>query len=115
MVLALRGRGEGRPSVLLPWFGLDAGVTALAFESIFSSTAPWRRIYLDLPGQGKSPAVAANSDAVLNAVAETIESVLGAEASASAWVGLRAHDGQRAEAIAQVVVIPDDVVGEPIG
>jgi pimeloyl-ACP methyl ester carboxylesterase len=78
MVLAARDRGEGRPIVLLPWFGLDGIVMALAFESTFADISGWRRIYLDLPGTGGSPAVAANSDAVLDAVSETVESALGA-------------------------------------
>jgi pimeloyl-ACP methyl ester carboxylesterase len=78
MVLAARDRGEGRPIVLLPWFGLDGIVMALAFESTFADISGWRRIYLDLPGTGGKPAVAANSDAVLDAVSETVESALGA-------------------------------------
>ena len=58
MVLAVRDLGAGRPIVLLPWFGLDGGVTALAFEPVFAETTEWRRIYVDLPGTGGSAAVA---------------------------------------------------------
>lgn len=78
MALSARVRGEGRPIVLLPWYGLDSAVMALAFEPIFSASSGWRRIYLDLPGTGSSPPVAPNSDAVIDAVRATIESILGA-------------------------------------
>lgn len=78
MVLAVRQSGAGQPIVALPWFGLDGGVTALAFEPVFAESAGWRRIYVDLPGTGRSAPVAPNSDAVLDAVCETVESVLGA-------------------------------------
>lgn len=79
MVLAVTVRGEGRPIVLLPWFGLDSAVMAAAFEPVFSATTGWRRIYVDLPGTGRSSPVAANSDAVLDAVRETVDSIVGAE------------------------------------
>jgi len=77
MVLAVRERGAGRPIVLLPWFGLDGGVTELAFEPAFAEPTGWRRIYIDLPGTGRSAAVAPNSDAVLDAVRGTVDSVVG--------------------------------------
>jgi pimeloyl-ACP methyl ester carboxylesterase len=78
-VLSTRIRGEGRPIVLLPWFSLDQAVMAAAFEPVFAATTGWRRIYLDLPGTGGSSAAAVGplSDAVLDAVQETVESVLG--------------------------------------
>ena len=87
MVLSTRVFGEGRPIVLLPWFSLDSAVMATAFEPVFAAVSPadsssdpgWRRIYLDLPGTGGSPPVAPTSDAVLDAVGDTVESVVGAE------------------------------------
>jgi pimeloyl-ACP methyl ester carboxylesterase len=79
MVLAVREHGAGRPVVLLPWFGLAGGVTELAFEPAFAETTGWRRIYVDLPGTGRSAAVAPNSDAVLEAVRETVDSVVGTD------------------------------------
>lgn len=70
-------RGEGRPIVLLPWFGLDQAVMAEACEPVFSTISGWSRIYLDLPGTGGSPPVDPRSDAVLDAVAETVDSTIG--------------------------------------
>jgi pimeloyl-ACP methyl ester carboxylesterase len=107
MVLAVRDLGAGRPIVLLPWFGLDGGVTALAFEPVFAETTEWRRIYVDLPGTGGSTAVAPNSDAVLDAVRETVKSVLGPEPYLLAGcsyggylaAGLARRDPDRVEAL----------------
>jgi pimeloyl-ACP methyl ester carboxylesterase len=77
MVLSVRRHGAGRPIVLLPWFGLDGAVTAMAFEPAFSATSGWRRVYVDLPGTGNSPTIAATSDAILDAVADTIHATVG--------------------------------------
>jgi pimeloyl-ACP methyl ester carboxylesterase len=98
VVLNTREVGTGRPLVVLPGFGLDAGVMAACFEPAFSSTtgrnnAPEppsgghpvpsilpvvpggvRRIYVDLPGMG-SPTGDPTSEAVLAAVVDTLERV----------------------------------------
>lgn len=77
MVLSVRSYGNGRPVVLLPWFGLDGSVTEKAFEPVFRETSGWQRFYLDLPGTGNSTPVAATSDAVLDTVAETVGELVG--------------------------------------
>lgn len=76
-MLSVTERGEGRPLVLLPGFGLSAALMAAAFEPAFSAQQEVRRIYIDLPGVGRSPAVAPHSDAVLDAVCETIDRLVG--------------------------------------
>ena len=63
--------------MLLPWFGLDRAVMAAAFEPALAATDDVRRIYIDLPGTGGSPPAGPSSDAVLEAVTETVESVIG--------------------------------------
>jgi pimeloyl-ACP methyl ester carboxylesterase len=50
---------------------------AAAFEPVFAQAPDWSRIYLDLPGTGMSEPVPARSDAVLDAVAATVEEMLG--------------------------------------
>ncbi len=77
MVLSTQFRGAGAPVVLLPWFSLDQAVMAAAFEPVFTTAPGWRRVYLDLPGTGASPAVDPRSDAVLDAVLATIDATLG--------------------------------------
>ncbi|SOD71000.1 pimeloyl-ACP methyl ester carboxylesterase [Jatrophihabitans sp. GAS493] len=75
--------GLGAPILVLPWFGLDGTVTAAAIEPAFERVARsgnpgnWRRLYLDLPGTGDSDPVAPTSDAVLDAIEETVETLLG--------------------------------------
>jgi pimeloyl-ACP methyl ester carboxylesterase len=77
MVLSVRSYGEGRPVIVLSWFGLDSTVAAGAFEPVFSEPSGWQRLYLDLPGTGNSAPVGASSDAVLDAVAHTIRELVG--------------------------------------
>jgi pimeloyl-ACP methyl ester carboxylesterase len=76
MALSTQLCGEGRPLVLLPWFGLDGSVMAAAWEPVLADTG-WQRMYIDLPGTGESDPVEPRSDAVADAVAETIDSLTG--------------------------------------
>ena len=75
MALTLEVRGDGTPVVLLPWFGLSHAVMEAAFEPIFTQLEGWRRTYVDLPSIGTSPPVAPTSDAVLDAVQDSIASL----------------------------------------
>ncbi|MEJ7630652.1 MAG: alpha/beta hydrolase [Nocardioidaceae bacterium] len=47
-----------------------------AFEPVFSTAQNWRRIYVDLPGTGGSPRVDPQSDAVLDAMHESVTTLL---------------------------------------
>jgi pimeloyl-ACP methyl ester carboxylesterase len=85
-VLTATLHGEGRPIVMLPGFGLDGAVMAAACEPAFAQLPAgqdghagqrWRRIYLDLPGTGASPAGKPTADAVLAAVQDTIAELVG--------------------------------------
>jgi pimeloyl-ACP methyl ester carboxylesterase len=77
MPLAATILGDGQPIVLLPWFGHDGSAMARAFEPVFVPESPWQRIYLDPPGTGDSSPVEPSSDAVLDAVGETVRSIVG--------------------------------------
>lgn len=77
MSLVGETRGEGVPIVLLPWFGLDRSVMAAAFEPAIEGSAGWQRVYVDLPGCGRSPAGAESSDGVVDAVCDYIDANLG--------------------------------------
>jgi pimeloyl-ACP methyl ester carboxylesterase len=72
-------RGRGRPLVLLPSFSLDHVAMAAAFEPVLRDATGWCRIYLDLPGTGRSPAGLPSSDAVLDDVVSTIQHLVGDE------------------------------------
>lgn len=49
-------RGSGRPVVILHGGGLDHRHMMDALEPVFAATEGWRRLYVDLPGHGRSPA-----------------------------------------------------------
>lgn len=48
--------GTGRPLLLIHGFGPDHRLMSGCFEPVFEKRAGWRRVYLDLPGMGKTPA-----------------------------------------------------------
>lgn len=71
--------GEGIPLVVIHGMPLDRAATIFEFEPVLSSRPGWRRIYLDLPGHGTSPAAASitNPDELLAVLAEFVEALLG--------------------------------------
>ncbi len=78
MTLHLQVHGDGGdPLVVLPSFGFDHTSMAAAIEPAFTEVSGWRRLYVDLPGTGDSPAhYPPRSDAVLDAVVATIQAEL---------------------------------------
>ncbi|HEX5594989.1 MAG TPA: alpha/beta hydrolase [Micromonosporaceae bacterium] len=76
MQLASIEHGDGFPLVCLPWFGLDGTVMAAAFEPALAQQPGLRRIYVDLPGCGRSPGGPADSDAVLDTVFDFIDQAI---------------------------------------
>jgi pimeloyl-ACP methyl ester carboxylesterase len=76
MILSARSHGDGRPIVVLPWFALAGAAAEAAFEPALSPMGGWRRVYVDLPGTGSSPPVASTSDAVLDAVAASVDALV---------------------------------------
>lgn len=72
-----REYGQGRPIVFLHGWTMDRRVEADTYEKIFAGR-PWRRLYPDLPGMGRSLAKPglANQDDVLEAMLSFIDQVL---------------------------------------
>jgi pimeloyl-ACP methyl ester carboxylesterase len=70
--------GRGRPLLMLHGWPLDHRSMKGAFEPLFADRPGWRRIYLDLPGMGRSgaPAWITGQDQVLNVLLEFIDAVL---------------------------------------
>ena len=65
--LHYRLEGEGRPVLLLHGRPTDHRAMVGAFEPIFKERAGWQRIYVDLPGMGKTTGgrwLAGNDDVV---------------------------------------------------
>lgn len=73
--------GEGHPLLVLHGLGLDHVGLSEELEPLFEDRAPWRRIYLDLPGMGMTPGAEdlASADAILDLIAVVIESKIGDE------------------------------------
>ena len=55
-VLSAREIGEGLPVLIIHGWQMEGRVEELDFEPIFSKTPGLRRIYVDLPGMGTTPA-----------------------------------------------------------
>ncbi len=73
--------GEGKPIVMLHGYGVDRHLMKGCMEPIFQSQPGWRRIYLDLPGMGRTRGAdwIKNSDQMLEIVTEFIAAVLPGE------------------------------------
>jgi pimeloyl-ACP methyl ester carboxylesterase len=73
--------GAGRPIVFLPGWGGANGEGRDVHEPVFEERPGWRRIYVDPPGTGKTPASPSitDQDGMLDAIATLIEEVVGGE------------------------------------
>ncbi len=72
-------RGEGTPIVLLHGFQVDHRLL-LPLDDVIGAHGPWRRIHVDLPAHGRSPAAGARSAAdVVTAVEAEIGRRVGDE------------------------------------
>jgi pimeloyl-ACP methyl ester carboxylesterase len=70
--------GTGWPIVLLHGWTVDHRFELHDYEPIFAGRAGWRRIYVDLPGHGATPAAPyiQNMDGMLSVVVRFIDAVL---------------------------------------
>jgi len=76
MDLAFAEHGQGEPVLCMPGFGMDRTVMAAAMEPVLGRRPGLRRVYLDLPGHGESPAGPASSAGVAGAVSAFIDGPL---------------------------------------
>jgi pimeloyl-ACP methyl ester carboxylesterase len=70
--------GRGRPIVMLPGRPSDHGIMERFMEPLFTRRDGWLRIYPDLPGTGRTPALdrLASHDAMLEAMLAFIDAVI---------------------------------------
>ncbi len=70
--------GSGKPILILHGVSLDHRYMVDALEPAFQEVSGWKRIYVDMPGHGKSPArnTIRSQDDLLAAVVEFIEQVI---------------------------------------
>jgi pimeloyl-ACP methyl ester carboxylesterase len=73
--------GEGRPIVMLHGWPLDHRHMASDLEPVFQRRGGWKRIYLDLPGMGRTPGAdwITCEDQVLGVVSDFIDAVVPGE------------------------------------
>lgn len=74
-------KGQGTPLLCIHGFDVDHRLMSGCIEPLFSETSDYRRIYLDLPGMGLSPANARirNADEMLATLELFISEVIGDE------------------------------------
>ena len=88
--------GEGRPIIFLPGWGGDNGEGRDIHEPLFEGRPGWRRIYVDPPGTGKSPADPSitDQDGMLAAILALIDELVGDERFALAGTSAGALHGR---------------------
>jgi len=71
--------GEGRPVLFIHGSHVDHRMMVDPFEPIFNQMQGYRRIYLDLPGTGKTPSASwiKNCDNILEVIMDFINAVIG--------------------------------------
>jgi len=71
-------RGSGRPILMLHGFTLDHRAMLGCMEPLFATRNGWQRIYLDLPGMGKTPAKpwVTSSDQMLDVVLQFVDATV---------------------------------------
>lgn len=70
--------GEGLPVLMIHGYGIDHHVMTGCMEPIFMRRPGWKRVYVDLPGMGRTsaPAWLHNADQMLDVVIEFSEQVI---------------------------------------
>lgn len=111
--------GSGRPIVMIHGFTPDHRLMSGCMEPVFEKREGWRRIYLDLPGMGRSRDYAdiESTDGMLDAVLELIDklipesnfAVAGESYGGYLTRGIIARRSERVEGAALIcpVVVPD--------
>lgn len=71
-------KGDGTPVVLIHGWSADHRYMVADLEPVFARQVGWRRIYLDLPGHGRTPAPSwlQSQDQVLSIVSDFVDAVL---------------------------------------
>jgi pimeloyl-ACP methyl ester carboxylesterase len=71
-------RGEGQPILILHGWPADHFQMMMAFEPVFEDLEGWKRVYLDLPGMGKTAGAERikTHDDMLEVVLDFIDTVI---------------------------------------
>lgn len=101
-------RGDGMPLLLIHGYGVDHRLMTGCMEPLFKDRAGWKRIYVDLPGMGKTEANNSIkcSDDVLDLILKFVDQVLPGQ---SFTVGGESYGGYLSMGI--VYKVPEKVDG----
>lgn len=85
--------GEGRPIIMLHAWSIDHRHMINSMEPLFRHRDGWKRIYLDLPGHGRTPGKdwITNQDKILDVVLDFIDSVIPGQRFAAAGTSAGAY------------------------
>ena len=73
-ILAVRQMGQGFPVLIIHGWTMSGSVEAHDFEPIFTKMSGYRRIYVDLPGMGETPAGSITDlDSIFESVSNFVE------------------------------------------
>jgi pimeloyl-ACP methyl ester carboxylesterase len=105
--------GEGKPLIVLPGWGLNTRLTAHETEPYFRQRQGWKRIYVDPPGHGKTPAKEwiTDQDKILEVILACVDkltagqrfSVLGISLGAYLARGVRLYRAEWIDGMAMIV------------
>jgi pimeloyl-ACP methyl ester carboxylesterase len=81
-------QGAGRPLLMLHGWGLDHRHMRSEMEPVFAGRSGWRRIYVDLPGCGRTPAAGwiTSQDHILELMLTFVQEIIRGERFAAAGV-----------------------------
>jgi pimeloyl-ACP methyl ester carboxylesterase len=84
--------GRGKPLLLIHGFTTDHRLMKGCMEPVFRKKSGWKRIYIDLPGMGRSKAPSVkNADDMVDVLMEFLGSVVPSESFALAGESYGAH------------------------
>ncbi len=112
--------GEGRPIIMLHGWSVDHHHMVSDMEPCFKQRGGWKRVYLDLPGHGRTPGKdwITNQDKILDVILDFIDNVIpgqrfvvaGASAGAYLARGVVHHRSESIDGLLQIVplIVADD-------
>ena len=119
--VAYEEHGDGLPLIGLHGIMLDRRSLRVALEPHFTERAGWRRIYIDLPGHGETPAASAirTHDDMLDIVLALLDELVGTDRFALAGVSYGALLARgiaqlHPERIAGLMLAVPPVLGSPL-
>ena len=88
--------GGGRPIIMLHGWSIDHRHMLSVMEPLFRDRDGWKRIYLDLPGHGRTPGKdwITNQDKILDVVLEFVDNVIPGQRFAVAGTSAGAYLGR---------------------